>query len=71
MSIAEKEVCHMKRGSYMCLPSESNGPNLLDETFKWLYMVFDFLGLTNPCIWKIMTHSESVHLCAEFNKLVY
>jgi hypothetical protein len=31
MSIAEKELCHLKRGSYIYLPSESNGPNLLDE----------------------------------------
>jgi hypothetical protein len=32
MSIAGKELCHLKRGgSYICLPSESNGPNLLDE----------------------------------------
>jgi hypothetical protein len=28
MSIAAKELCHLKRGSYICLPSESNG---LDE----------------------------------------
>jgi hypothetical protein len=25
------ELCHLKRGSYICLLSESNGPNLLDE----------------------------------------
>jgi hypothetical protein len=31
MSIAEKELCHLKGGSYICLPSESNGPNLLNE----------------------------------------
>jgi hypothetical protein len=26
-----KEVCHLKRGSYICLPSESNDFDLLDE----------------------------------------
>jgi hypothetical protein len=31
MSIAVNEVCHLKMGSYICLPSESNGPDLLDE----------------------------------------
>jgi hypothetical protein len=31
MSIAVKKVRHLKRGSYIYLPSESNGPNLLDE----------------------------------------
>jgi hypothetical protein len=30
-----------------------------------------FWGLAAPDIWVITTHSESVHLCAEFNKLVY
>jgi hypothetical protein len=42
MSIAEKELYHLKRGSYICLPSESNGPNLLDEllnSFIW-FLVF-------------------------------
>jgi hypothetical protein len=42
MSIAEKEVYHLKRGSYICLPSKSNGPNLLYELldgFIW-FLVF-------------------------------
>jgi hypothetical protein len=42
MSIAVKEVCHLKMGSYICLPSESNNPNLLDELsnyFIW-FLVF-------------------------------
>jgi hypothetical protein len=29
------------------------------------------LELITPMQLKTMTHSESVHLCAEFNKLVY
>jgi hypothetical protein len=42
MSIAEKELCHLKRGSYICLPSESNDSNLLDKLlndFIW-FLVF-------------------------------
>jgi len=27
----------MERGLYICLPSESSGPNLLDETFERLH----------------------------------
>ena len=27
-------LCHREGGSYICLPSESNGPNLLDEPLK-------------------------------------
>ena len=32
--IAMMELCHSIGGSYICLPSESNGPNLLDEPLK-------------------------------------
>ena len=34
MCIAVMELCHSTGGSYICLPSESNGPNLLDESLK-------------------------------------
>ena len=34
MCIAAMELCHSTGGSYICLPSESNGPNLLDEPLK-------------------------------------
>ena len=27
-------LCHREGGFYICLPSESNGPNLLDEPLK-------------------------------------
>ena len=27
-------LCHQEGGLYICLPSESNGPNLLDEPLK-------------------------------------
>ena len=30
-------LCAMEGGLYICLPSESNGPNLLDETFERLH----------------------------------
>ena len=30
-------LCAMEEGLYICLPSESNGPNLLDETFERLH----------------------------------
>jgi hypothetical protein len=39
--IVEKELCHLKRGSYICLLSESNDSNLLDELlndFIWFLM---------------------------------
>jgi hypothetical protein len=65
MRIAEKKVCHLKGGSYICLPSESNGPNLLDGLLNGFYMVLSVLKLITPMQLKIMTHSESVHLCAE------
>jgi hypothetical protein len=54
-----------ERGSYICLPSESNGPNLLDELLNDFYMVLSVLKLITPMQLKTMTHSESVHLCAE------
>ena len=34
MCIAMRELCHLTGGSYICLPSESSGPNLLDEPLK-------------------------------------
>jgi len=30
-------LCAIEGGHYICLPSESNGPNLLDETFERLH----------------------------------
>jgi hypothetical protein len=53
MSITEKELCHLKRGSYICLPSESNDPNLLDELlngFIWFLM-----------FWALQTHAFGSH----------
>ena len=32
--IVMMELCYLTGGSYICLPSESNGPNLLDEPLK-------------------------------------
>jgi hypothetical protein len=34
-------------------------------------MVFSVFELITPMQLETMTYSESVHLCAEFNKLVY
>jgi hypothetical protein len=34
-------------------------------------MFFSVLELITPMQLKTMTNSESVHLCAEFNKLAY
>jgi hypothetical protein len=34
MSIGCVLLCHLEGGLYICLPSESNGPNLLDEPLK-------------------------------------
>ena len=34
MYITVMELCHSIGGSYICLLSESNGPNLLDESLK-------------------------------------
>jgi hypothetical protein len=53
MSIAVKEVCHLKGGSYICLPSECNGPNLLDKLlngFIWSLM-----------FWALQTHAFRNH----------
>jgi hypothetical protein len=53
MSITEKELCHLKRGSYICLLSESNDPNLLDELlngFIWFSM-----------FWALQTHAFGSH----------
>jgi hypothetical protein len=53
MSITEKELCHLKRGSYICLLSESNDPNLLDDLlngFIWF-----------PMFWALQTHAFGSH----------
>jgi hypothetical protein len=34
MCIGCASLCHLEGGLYICLPSESNGPNLLDEPLK-------------------------------------
>jgi hypothetical protein len=53
MSIAEKKLCHLKRGSYICLLSESNGPNLLDELLN------DFIWFS--MFWALQTHAFGNH----------
>jgi hypothetical protein len=34
-------------------------------------MIFGVLGSREPMHLEVMTHSDSVHFCTEFNKLVY
>jgi hypothetical protein len=46
-------LCHWEGGFYICLPSESNGPNLLDELlngFIWF-----------PMFWALQTHPFGNH----------
>ena len=62
-----KRPFYWKGGSYIRWPC---GPSRLDEllsSFIW----FSVFGPCKPVHLEIMTHSESVHLCAEFNKLIY
>ena len=65
MCIAVKELCHLTGGSYNCLPSESNGPNLLDEPLKGFIVIpacspWECFGSYKPGHMGITTHSESV-----------
>jgi hypothetical protein len=46
MCIGCTSLCHLERGLYICLPSESNGPNLLDEPLK------DFIVNPVDLLWK-------------------
>jgi hypothetical protein len=50
MSIAAKELCHLKIGSYICLPSESNGLDELLNGFIWF-----------PMFWALQTHVFESH----------
>jgi hypothetical protein len=70
-------MCHREGGLYIRRLQKPSSPNLLDEPLKGfivlpcLLTLGVFWGLAARGIWVITTHSESVHLCAEFNKLVY
>jgi hypothetical protein len=70
-------MCHREEGLYIRKLQKPSGSNLLDEPLKGfivlpcLLTLEVFLGVTILGIWVITTHSESVHMCAEFNKLVY
>ena len=49
-------IVPLGRGLYICLPSESNGPNLLDESLKGFIVTMSahlgsVLGVINPDIW--------------------
>jgi len=59
MSIAVKELCHSKGGSYICLPRNPNGPNLLDEPLKDYIVNPDDL----PWLWvkRLITSGERVN----------
>ena len=61
-------LCHWKEGPTFAGHKNLSGPNLLDELlndFIW----FSVFGPCKPMHLKIMTHSESVHLCAEFKSI--
>jgi hypothetical protein len=69
-------MCHSEGRLYICLPPKPSGPKLLDEPLKGFieypaYSLGSVRGSTGPGHMGIMTHSKSVHLCTEFNKLVY
>jgi hypothetical protein len=46
-------MCRVKRGSYICLASESNGPNLLDEFLN------DFIWFS--MFWVLQIHAFGSH----------
>ena len=75
MCIAMRELCHSTGGSYICLPSESNDPNLLDEPLKGFIVnpacsLWKCFGSCIPGHMGITTHSESVQPLQSV-KLVY
>ena len=75
MCIGCTSMCHREGGLYMCLPSESNGPNLLDEPLKGFIVTpacspWKCFGSYKPGHMGIMTHSESVQPLQSV-KLVY
>jgi hypothetical protein len=62
-------LCHLEGGLYIYLPSESNGPNLLDEPSKD-FIVFTLpahlgsvLGVINPGIWITRRTVKVYNLC--------
>ena len=68
-------MCHQEGGLYICLPSESNGPNLLDEPLKGFIVTpacspWKCFGSYKPGHMGITTHSESVQPLQSV-KLVY
>ena len=65
MCIAVMELCHSTGGFYICLPSKSNGPNLLDESLKGFIVIsacspWECFGSYKLGHMGIMTHSEIV-----------
>ena len=75
MSIGCVSMCHREGGLYIYLPSESNGPNLLDEPLKGFIVTpacspWKCFGSYKPGHMGITTHSESVQPLQSV-KLVY
>ena len=65
MCIAAMELCHSTGGSYICLLSESNGPNLLDEPLKGFIVTpacspWKCFGSCKAGDMGITTHSKSI-----------
>ena len=68
MCIAVIELCHSTGGSHIYLPSESNGPNLLDESLKGFIVTMSahlgsVLGVINPGIWVSQLTVKVYNLC--------
>ena len=59
MCIAAMELCHSTGGSYIYLPSESNGPNLLDEPLKGF--IVDPIDLPLKWVKRLATSGERVN----------
>ena len=59
LSIGCASLCHREGGLYICLPSESNGPNLLDEPLKG----FIVNPADLPWLWvkRLITSGEKVN----------
>ena len=59
LSIGCASLCHREGGLYICLSSESNGPNLLDEPLKG----FIVNPADLPWLWvkRLITSGEKVN----------
>jgi hypothetical protein len=59
MCIGCASLCHLEGGLYICLLSESNGPNLLDEPLK--YFIVNPADLSWKWVKRLATSGERVN----------